>query len=75
MSVQAARDFIDRAYKDESVRNAGRDRYSEITTVGKEHGFDFTRDEFTQAIKERKKPGYEGEEDGGVDPDTCFCCV
>lgn len=57
MSTEAARDFISRADQDQAMRQMARDRFAEIENVGTEHGFDFTRDEFAAAMRERKATG------------------
>jgi len=69
MSVQSAKDFIVRANQDESVRKTARERFTEIVVVGRECGFDFTLEEFGQAMRERKA----GQGDAGGDATTCQC--
>jgi hypothetical protein len=69
MSTQGAKDFIERANQDAAVRKTARERYSEIASVGQEHGFEFTKDEFDQAMRERK--GTAGEPAGG--DQVCQC--
>jgi hypothetical protein len=54
MSTQSAKDFIEHANGNEAVRKTARERYGDIAGVGKENGYDFTKDEFDQAIRERK---------------------
>jgi hypothetical protein len=57
MSVQAAKDFITHANHDDAIRSIARERFLEIESVGSEHGFDFTRDDFAQAMRERRGTG------------------
>jgi hypothetical protein len=57
MSVQAAKDFITHANHDDAIRSIARERFTEIESVGSEHGFDFTRDDFAQAMRERRGTG------------------
>jgi len=54
MSIQSATDFVNRANQDEAIRAAARARFSEIENVGRDHGFDFSQDEFRQAMQQRK---------------------
>ena len=64
MSVQAAKDFIEKIKSDEKVRNqaaAGRN----LVELGHEHGFDFTGDEWEEGMRQHRR---EHPEDG---PDTC----
>ena len=63
MSLQAAQRFIDLANQDHAIRRLALERFSDIVTVGREHGYDFARDEFDQAMRERKaihRPGPSG---------------
>jgi hypothetical protein len=75
MSLQAAQDFIDRANQDQVIRKLARDRFGEIEAVGREHGYDFERDELDQAMRERRATqhplmaGPEGGPSGGRDSD------
>ena len=69
MSIQSAKDFIVRANQDEAVRKTARERYTEIVVVGRECGFEFTLEEFSQAMRERKAKG----DAGGGDSTTCQC--
>jgi Nif11 domain len=57
MPLQSAKDFIDKCSKDEAVRKTARERFQDIDKVGKEHGHDFTKDEFAHAIRERRMAG------------------
>jgi hypothetical protein len=83
MSTQGAQEFIEQANQNAAIRQAARERYADIAGVGSEHGFDFTRDEFDQAMRERKaiQDGGQGSGGGacqcgghgGGDPVTCQC--
>lgn len=57
MSLQAAKDFITHANQDEAMRSIARERFLEIESVGSEHGFEFTREDFAQAMRERRGSG------------------
>jgi hypothetical protein len=52
MSLQAARDFLDAANDSEEIRNQVRERRS-VLEIGRDHGYDFTHDEISQAMGER----------------------
>jgi hypothetical protein len=69
MSTQGAQEFIEQANQNAAMRQAARERYADIAGVGSEHGFDFTRDEFDQAMRERKAT-QDGGPSGGA---TCQC--
>jgi hypothetical protein len=71
MSIQAANDFIARANQDASVRKIARERLGDIANVGYECGFDFTADEFGQAMRERKATAQD--ESGACRDQTCQC--
>lgn len=71
MSTQGAQEFITQANQNPVIRKAARERYADIAGVGSDHGFDFTRDEFDQAMRERKAMGGGEEGDGGSS--TCQC--
>lgn len=71
MSIQAANDFIARANQDAAIRKIARERLGDIANVGYECGFDFTTDEFGQAMRERKATA---QDQGGACRDqTCQC--
>lgn len=69
MSTQGAQEFIEQANQNPVIRKAARERYADIAGVGSDHGFDFTRDEFDQVMRERKASGGQGS--GGST--TCQC--
>lgn len=80
MSTQAVHDFIDRAGKDAAVRKSIRERKKDIVGVGKQHGYDFTKDEFDKVFKERKKnwtkgkgKGKDDDDQGEDEPYNCWC--
>jgi predicted ribosomally synthesized peptide with nif11-like leader len=54
MSIQSATDFIEKANQDSAIRSVARARFSDIVNVGRDHGFEFTHDEFRPAMHERK---------------------
>ena len=75
MSTQAAQDFIDRANHDEAIRRLALERLDEIVDVGREHGYDFARDEFDEAMRERKAAqGPSGGRDDDADDDDAGRC-
>lgn len=66
MSIQSAREFVARFKDDEKVRRTSSESHKKpIVDVGREHGYDFTREEVLQAMHEH---GLHPEND---DPDTC----
>ena len=72
MSAQSAHDFIERANTDDAVRAAARERTGKIEEIGRQYGYDFTRAEFDQAMRERKESGKDVHHKHD-DPDTCVC--
>jgi hypothetical protein len=75
MTIQAAKDFIGRTDQDQVIRKLARERFGDIVNVGVEHGFDFSRDEFDCAMRERKATGGNPGEDEPGDScvNTCQC--
>jgi hypothetical protein len=80
MSLQDAQDFINQANQDAVIRKLASERFGEIETVGREYGFDFARDEFDQAMRERKATqGPQGprvanaDSEGGPTGQACQC--
>ena len=67
MSLQAARDFVKKAVTTKELQDEAHARTKDIVDVGRDHGFEFTRDELRQAMKEHD---VEAPKD---DPDTCIC--
>ena len=54
MSIESAQEFINRANQDAVIRKLARERFGDIENVGREHGYDFARDEFDEAMRERR---------------------
>jgi hypothetical protein len=74
MTIQAANDFIGRTDQDHVIRKLARERFGDIVNVGSEHGYDFSRDEFDCAMRERKATGDKpGDEPGDSCVSTCQC--
>lgn len=67
MSLQAARDFLDAANDSEEIQNQVRARRS-VLEVGRDHGYDFTHDEISQAMSERNM-------EPAIDPDDIACVI
>jgi Chaperone of endosialidase/Nif11 domain len=66
MSLQAAKDFIEAAKKSPAISQETHDRSKNIVDVGREHGFEFSKEELRQAMDE--DPDIDE-----ADPDTCIC--
>ena len=66
MAIHSAREFVERFKDNDDVRKTLSEHKKKIVDVGREHGYDFTREEALQAMKEH---GVAPEDD---DPDTCF---
>ena len=67
MSIESAREFVQRFKDSEEVRRTTADSHKKpIVDVGREHGYDFTREEVLQAMHEH---GLQPENPD--DPDTC----
>lgn len=82
MSAEAAREFITRADYDPRITQRARDRFEDVETVGREHGYDFTRDEIDHAMRHRKASGHplsggtsEDAYDGLRHSTQCECAV
>jgi predicted ribosomally synthesized peptide with nif11-like leader len=64
MSVQAAKDFIEKIKSDHKVRDEAAEG-KDLVHLGHKHGFTFDRKDFDKAMEEHR---HEHPEDG---PDTC----
>jgi hypothetical protein len=74
MALQAAKDFIDHANRDEAIRKEARTNLKDVGSVGRRHGYDFTQQEMAHAMRERKGLALAGA--GALCPELCicFCC-
>ena len=57
MSVQAARDFIDKAEKDPGVRDEVRKNVQDVVGIAKKYGHHFSHEHFVEAMKEKWSKG------------------
>ena len=53
MSVEKAREFIKKAKEDHSIQKKLHERSKHPVDVGREHGYEFTHEEFDKAMGER----------------------
>ena len=67
MSLQAARDFVQKAKTSKEIQEAAHERKEDIVKLGQKHGHEFTHDELRQAMKE------DAPDSPDDDPDTCIC--
>ena len=67
MSLQDARDFVQKAKNSPEIQKQAHERKHDIPGVGREHGHEFTKEELRQAMNE------DAIESPGDDPDTCIC--
>jgi predicted ribosomally synthesized peptide with nif11-like leader len=67
MSVQSAHDFIKKAAKDHDLLSKVRSRPDSLTSIAKEYGHDFNKDDFDSAMRERKTASPEEPQ-----PDFCW---
>ena len=52
MSLQAAKEFIEKARHSEAIQKELNERTKSPVEIGRAHGFDFTQEEFNQAMRE-----------------------
>ena len=60
MSLQAARDFVDKAKKTAAIRKELHEGSRAAADIGRDHGFDFTHEEFGEALRERNIDAADG---------------
>lgn len=71
MSIESAREFVKRFKDNEEVRRQTSESHKKpIVDVGKDHGYEFNREEVLQALHEH---GLQPEDPD--DPDTCCLLV
>ncbi len=71
MPKEQAKKFIEHLDKDAALRAKVRAATEGVLHIAKEHGYDLTREELSEVLRE-KWGARKRHEESGDDPDTCF---
>ena len=65
MSVKEAKDFLKKSKHNKEIQKAAHERSKSVVDIGRDHGHEFTKEEFNKAAKE----------DGAWDREDPDCCI